>query len=111
MTRTWPIVVRLKNAKSSGRCQGMSGPLPMTPFRATAAISVTSVKASSDRDRGLDGRVCVVPHQLEVLQLELVESGARRDPHLRQWPRIPRQLEPGLVEVVEVQVRVAERVD
>ena len=43
MTSTWPIVVRLKYAKSSGRCQGICGPLPMTPLRATAAISVTRV--------------------------------------------------------------------
>ena len=43
MTIGWPIVVRLKNAKSSGRCHGMSLSAPMTPLRPTAAMSVTLV--------------------------------------------------------------------
>ncbi len=84
MTRTWPIVVRLKNAKSSGRCQGMSGPLPITPLRATAAMSVTWVKAPQTAIGALMVGYGVVPHQLEVLELELVQGGSRRDAHLRQ---------------------------
>src|SRR5436190_12532496 len=127
ITRTCPIVVRLKNAKSSGRCHGMSGPLPMTPFRATAAMRVTWVIYGSSTghlrviyqsstghlysDGCLDSRVCVVPHQLEVLELELVQRPSRSDPHLGQCARRAGQLQPRLVEMVEVEVSVAEGVD
>ncbi len=43
MTIGWPIVVRLKNAKSSGRCHGIALPDPMTPLRPTATSSETRV--------------------------------------------------------------------
>ena len=53
----------------------------------------------------------VVARDLDVLELELVERGDRGVEHQRgQRPRLPRELETGLLEVVEVEVRVAEGV-
>ena len=49
MTIGWPIVVRLKNLRSSERCHGMVRPSPMTPLRPTAAIIVTFGTQSSWR--------------------------------------------------------------
>ena len=43
MTTGWPMVRRLNRARSPGRVHGMSGPLPMTPLRATAAMRTTRV--------------------------------------------------------------------
>ena len=46
-----------------------------------------------------------------MLEVEGVELGHRRvEPQRRQRPRVAGQLQPGLVEVVGVEVRVAERV-
>ena len=41
ITSVWPRVVALKNACSPGTRHGMPPSAPMTPFRATAAMSVT----------------------------------------------------------------------
>ena len=54
----------------------------------------------------------IVVFQLEVLELEIEDRPDRRvDPHRRQRPRLARKLQPGLFEVVVVEVGVAERVD
>src|SRR3712207_4722760 len=110
MSRTWPIVVALKNACSPGTRQGMPPSAPMTPLRATAATSVTVI-GGSYRDGRLDARVRVVALDRDVLEVERVELGDRRvQPQGRQRPRLAGQLEPRLLEVVGVEVGVAEGV-
>src|SRR5688500_11343545 len=106
------MVSDLNRARSSGRCQGSSPPRPITPLLATAAITdtltATAASRPSHRDRGLDVWVRVVAHEREVLEHELVELAARGlDLHPRQRPRLALELHPRLLEVVEVQVRVA----
>ncbi len=38
MMTGWPVVVRLKCARSAGRCQGMALFLPIAPLRARATM-------------------------------------------------------------------------
>ena len=47
MISAWPMVVALKWASSSGRCHGIPPSRPMTPLRATAAMSVMRVIRTS----------------------------------------------------------------
>src|SRR5215218_5685287 len=99
--------------------------LPITPLSATAATRVTrglvtsvvelvetsSTNGTSDGNGGLDAGVRVVALDGDVLEVERVELADGRVQHQRrQRPRVAGQLEPRLVEVVEVQVRVTQRV-
>src|SRR5580765_6253680 len=93
----------------------MSGPLPMTRFSATAATRMTclppGVIARSYGDRRLDARVRVVALDRDVLEVEAVDRADLGVEHQRrQRPRLARELQPRLVEVVGVEVGVAERV-
>src|SRR5512139_3894217 len=64
------------------------------------------------RDRRLDRRMRVVILEREVLVAEGVEvAHLRIEPHPRERPRRARELEPHLLEVVDVDVRVAKGVD
>src|SRR3954452_14549840 len=115
------MVVRLKNLRSSERCHGIADPSPMTPLRPTATIIVTfsstwlmparlADAGGSHRDGGLDARLGDVVDELEVVEVEVVDRRlARSDPHPRQRVGRAGQLGAGLLEVVEVEVRVAER--
>src|SRR5918993_4031603 len=105
MISTWPIVSRLKRRQSSGIRQGMSPSAPMTPLRATAAIPMIS---TSDGDRGLDAGVRVVALDPDAVRGEVVDRRHRRVEHQpRQGSRLAGQLQPGLVEVVQVEVGIA----
>ena len=90
----------------------MSPPAPITPFSATAATITTFFGWSAHTAIGaLMPGVRVVALDGDVLEVERVELGHRRvEPQRRQRPRLAGQLQPGLVEVVAVEVRVAERV-
>ena len=60
------------------------------------------------RDRSTDTRICLVANELEVLDLVAGDSlRLAQDAHRRQRLRGARQLQLGLLEVVEVQVNVA----
>src|SRR5690606_7083149 len=111
-----PEVVRLKNRRSLGRCQSNPLSLPMTLFSAAATMmdvigfSITS--NGSHRYRRLDMRVRLVVEQLEIIVFKFKNIGdSRIDAHVRQRSRFPGQLELHLLEVIAVQVCVAERVD
>lgn len=63
-------------------------------------------------NRRLDARPRMVPHDLDVFEPEREEIlHGRIELERREWTRRPRQLFASLVEVIDVQVRVAERVD
>jgi len=54
----------------------------------------------------------IIPLQAEILVLEIEDRPALRvDDHLRQRPRRAGELKLGLFEVVEVEMRVSQRVD
>ncbi len=52
MTTAWPVVSARKRFRSSGRRQGRRLPAPMTPLRATAAISASRGAALGGGGRG-----------------------------------------------------------
>src|SRR4051812_20990430 len=67
---------------------------------------------SSHRDLSLDVRVRIVAFEREVLEAERENVGhGRVDLHHRQGTGWPRQLQPGLLEVVGIEMRVAERMN
>ena len=71
----WPNVIRLKYAKSAGRCQGIWLLLPMTRFLAIATIIemrglIAFVITNSNRNRRFDGGMRVVIFEGEVFKLE-----------------------------------------
>ena len=68
-------------------------------------------RGDSDRDGSLDPRVGVVSLDRDVLEVEGVDLGHRGvQPKSRQRTRVAGELEAGLVDVVGVQVGVAEGV-
>src|SRR5690606_15757970 len=117
ISSTWPIVTALKWAISPGIRQGMSPASPITPFSATARTWTTRLPAAvvmtglSSGERGVAQRGRVGALDRDVLELERVQRGHRGVQAQRgQRPWLAGQLEPGLVEVVEVEVSVAEGV-
>ena len=69
-------------------------------------------KENSYRDRRLDRRMRIVAEKLEVLVLEREEIfHFRIDRHRRERPLFTRELKLRLLDVIRVQVRIAERVD
>src|SRR5688572_3970083 len=110
MTSTCPSVCSLKSACSSGRCQGIPPPTPITPFRATAARIVTVT--TSDGDRRPDGGMRLVAAHAHRLDREVVDLPATRiELQRRERARLAPELLACLVRVVEVEVGVPERVD
>src|SRR5690349_5166270 len=85
---------------------------PMTPLRATAAIKLTSMtETESNRDRRAYAGMRLVTLQLKVGQFEAKDVLDRRiQPHSRQSPGLPRELQLGLLAVIVVQVHVPEAV-
>src|SRR3990167_8144540 len=65
----------------------------------------------SDRNLGLDVRVGLVALELEVLVLKSEQVALVGDRHGREVEGLASQLPAGLVQVVQVEVRVAEGVD
>src|ERR1051325_582209 len=92
------------NAKTSPASPGRTG-------RMTTAMAFNA-SAASHRDLRLDVRMRIVAfeHEILVAEREQVLGGGRK-PHGRQSPRRAAQLQPRLLEVVEVEMRVAEGVD
>src|SRR5512146_19768 len=131
MSTGWPSVRALKRLRSAGRCQGMVLSLPMTRFAASAAMrqmqavagdggaqrcaglagSITVVRfAASDSDRRLDRRMRLVALETEILVAKAENVFYRRvEMHQRQWPRRARKLLARLIQVIEVQMRVTQR--
>src|SRR5688572_31252367 len=70
MMTGWPIVTRLKYARSAGRRHGSRLSRPMTPLR---ALATTSDLIMSDGDGRLDRRVGIVALQPEILVTERVQ--------------------------------------
>src|SRR5262245_15715179 len=67
--------------------------------------------ADSHRDLCLDVRVRIVAFEREILVAEGEEIGRSWiEPHSRQRSRWPRKLQPRLLHMVEIKVRVSERV-
>src|SRR5690348_14668598 len=66
----------------------------------------------SDRHRGGNGRMMLVAHELEIL-VRIVEKsgGAPADVEPRRREGSARELQPRLLEVIEVQMAVAARPD
>src|SRR5213080_3443046 len=133
ITMTWPVVIFLNHLKSSGRCQGIRLPRPMTRFSDMAAMALKcfmgwsssfslSVQGSivgttrrlnsnSHCNRRFDGGVRVVAVQFEILVVKFVNVLHRRvEFHSRQRTRLARELQLRLVDVVGVKVKVAEGV-
>ena len=113
MMIAWPIVTFLKCFRSSGMRQGTLPSLPMTPSSPMATtIASGAARRRSYRDLGRDVRMRVVAFDREVLEAEGEEilrlgidasaAGACRGSRV--------ELELRLLEVVLVEVRVAERV-
>src|SRR6478609_2920845 len=123
------MVSALNRTQSSRIRHGMSLPAPITPLRATAAIPITSGPSPrgpgtrlapvgvsslirSDRDRGLDPRVGLVALDHDVLETEVVDVGdGGVEAEGGQRPGFAGQLPSGLVEVVQIEMGVAEGVD
>src|SRR5687767_2675654 len=88
---------------------------PINSMRSSGAPTNTPsqmTKCRLNRDRRLDGRMGLVGFQGEVLELELEQLLHRRiEPHAREGARRAGELLARLREVVEIQVRVAERED
>ena len=112
MTSACPIVVALKWASSSGRCHGIP------PSSADDAVAGDG---GDERDAGqrrppqtaigalIDG--CdSYPTSSKSLEVEVVDAAAGRDAHRRQRVGLAGQLQPGLLDVVGVQVGVAQGV-
>src|SRR4051794_21620424 len=100
---------------SSGRCQGIAPPRPITPLRATAAIRVIAtvrlLGARSYGDGCPDAGVGVVADDRDVVEVEAVDVGDRGvELETRQRTRLAVELDAGLLEVVDVEVGIAERV-
>ncbi len=65
-----------------------------------------------DGDGRLDGGVGIVVVEAEVLEAEVVDVfDGRIDPHLRQRARLAGELEFGLLDVILIEMEVAEGVD
>src|SRR6185312_2118323 len=117
-----PIVKRRKVFKSDDCRHGNPPSRPITPFSATATTSdisgrsMTRLRLSGrfaarrlDCDRRLDVRMRVVPRQREIFKLEIEDRINRRvDRHRRQCARAPLELLVGLLEMIDVEMRVAE---
>src|SRR5215469_4859989 len=66
----------------------------------------------SHRDLGLDVRMRIVAFEAEILVAEREQIlNDRTDAHSRQRARRTRELEPRLLEMIEIEMRVAERMD
>src|SRR5262249_8540902 len=94
----------------------------MTPLRATAAtrtMSITGLPSrpvepapgGQHRDLRFDMRMRIVAFEDEVLVAECEQVVHRGEPHGRQRTRRARELCPRLLDVVQVEVRVAEGMD
>src|SRR5690606_27075643 len=111
------MVSALKRASSAGMRQGIALLRPMTRLRLIATMSAmrggaVAMPGPSDRDRRLDRGVRVVAGQLEILVAEgeqIPDLGVELHP--RQRARLARELLARLLEVIEVQMRVAEGVN
>src|SRR4051812_31844867 len=86
---------------------------PMTPFAATAAMRVMPVKCPRlHRDLRLDMWMRFVALEREILVVEGKNISNRGiEAHARQRARRACELQPRLLDVVEIEVRVPERVD
>src|SRR5258707_427169 len=100
MINGWPMVSRLKNARSAGRRHGSPLVWPMTPLRATATTKDRIMRASH-RDRRADRRLGIVALEGEVLVAER-EQILHRGVEAHDGQRAGRagELQPGLLEVV-----------
>ena len=64
------------------------------------------------RHLSLDCRVALIAFEVEILDAEVADVlDFRVEHHLRQWQRLARELEVDLIEMVEIDVGIAERVD
>src|SRR4051812_11802036 len=106
-----PIVSALKRRWSAGRRQGRRLSMPMARLAAMAAIRVILI-GSSYGDRRLDRGMRIITAESEVLVVEIEQRGSRRiEGHRRQWPGLAGELQAGLVQVVAVEVGIAQGVD
>src|SRR5215469_2681568 len=123
-----PTTTGLPQVRARKRCisdlirQGSAPARPMTPLRATAATRTMSIRrlpsrpaepahADSHRDLRLDMRMGIVAFESEVLIAEREQVAHRREPQGRQRTRRARKLRPRLLDVVQIEVRVAEGMD
>ena len=124
ITTGLPMVTLRKCASSDLSRHGSRPSEPMTSLSATATTRVISDRRCdlrreglppplrSHRHLGLDVRMRLVADEREVLERKREDVGHRRiEPHVRQRARRARQLQPRLLEMIEIEVRVAERVD
>src|SRR5699024_10750948 len=105
ITTASPEVVRRKCFRSSGRCQGRSLSLPITPWRACAQI-IPSMTAPSDGDRRLDAGMVLIPGHADVLTGVTEQVIRPAQLQAGELVRVPGQLAPGLLDVVGVDMAV-----
>src|SRR5215472_6205261 len=94
------------------RRRARSRRFPRLRRREPMECACTFRRPPSHRDLCLDVRVWVIAFEGKILEAECeyIRHGPV-DPHLRQPPRRPPKLEPGVIEMVKVQVGVAEGVN
>jgi hypothetical protein len=108
----WPVVIFLKWAKSSGKCQGSLLSSPMTPSLAHAKIKCMSgasmsMVAELNSHGSFDGRMAIVIEHFKVFK-RVIKNGARSalDVQLGVGKRRSRELELNLFKVIGVDVAV-----
>src|SRR5260221_2309043 len=108
MITGWPSVTRLKNARSAGSRQGSRLSRPITRLRDMAMTSERRIRL--DRDGGTDAgvRIVFIEHEIVEREREEVVHG-RLDSQDRERPRRSRELLARLFEVVQVEMRIAQR--
>src|SRR5215475_4115559 len=114
-----PMVTWRKCCMSDLSRHGSRLSRPITPFSAIATMrtrgigcTVSAMRRTSHRDLGLDARVRIVGLERKVLVAEGEQVGDRRiEAHARQGSGRALELQPRLLEMVQVEVGVAEGVD
>src|SRR5262245_19595040 len=97
---------------SAGMCQGSVLCFPMQLFSPAATMMEMVMVRFSDGHRGFDGRVRIVVFHCEIFKPEVENiADGRVELQYRQRPRRARELQEGLVEMVLVQVHIAEGMD
>src|SRR5271155_4058670 len=108
-----PSVSALNIAKSDFSRHGRPPARPMTPFLARATgprVRVTGMGCASNGDRRLDRGMGPIALQTEILVIEAEQVGLGRQHEIRERVRRACELQLRLIDMVQVEVGVAEGV-
>src|SRR5690606_25670566 len=105
------MVTRLNHAMSPESRQGIALSRPITPFAATATMSDMTGIPSDRHGRG-DMRMRFVAFEAEIVIGEVEDRlHIGIDVHARQRARFARELQIRLLQMIEIEMRVAEGMD